>query len=258
MQNFGKIKNTFNNLLIEGIVKNDENIKKLFKKYIKTIKESEILKTQFLIYSNIENKVDTEQLSAFSFVSENFRLLEKYSQSDILKENKKLLSLLKNFNNKFSDSYDLQDLHESMSKITFTKRSPKNVEPLMVEIKKVSEFINKNKVKEIKETFDLPVSIISKLMVEKYNQKYSDLNEEDKEVIKALISNDNDKKKELYQKEVNECISIIDNLIQVSEGEEKEKLSKVKMKLQENEQELSNDKFLDKISKLMELKNSLK
>jgi hypothetical protein len=49
MQNFGKIKNIFNNILIEGIVKKDDNSKKLFKRYIKTIKESEILKNQFLI-----------------------------------------------------------------------------------------------------------------------------------------------------------------------------------------------------------------
>ena len=95
-------------------------------------------------------------------------------------------------------------------------------------------------------------------MVEKYNQKYSDLTNEDKEVVKILISNDNNKKNEFYQKEVNECVGIIDNLIQISEGEEKEKLLKVKTKLQEEEKEIEGHKFLDKISKLIELKNSLK
>ena len=95
MQNFGKIKNVFNNLLIEGIVKKDVASKKLFKKYIKAIKESEILKTQFLVYNNIENKIDADSFSANVFVSENIKLLDKYKTSDILKENLILVKLLK-------------------------------------------------------------------------------------------------------------------------------------------------------------------
>lgn len=257
MQNFGKIKNVFNNLLIEGIIKNDDKIKKLFKKYVKTIKESEILKTQFLIYNNIENKIDDNPLSAFSFVSENFKILEKYSQSDILKENEKLANILKGFEKRFSDSYELSNLHESMSKITFTNKTPSNIEVVMEEIKKVSNYINSNKPKEIKESFDLPTSVISKLMVEKYNEKYSTLDESDKNVIRVLLDKNVENKKEFYQKEVNECINIIDNLLTVSDGEEKEKLLKVKAKLAENKEEIDNEKFIDKISKLMELKNNL-
>jgi len=257
MQNFGQIKNVFNNLLIEGIIKNDDKIKKLFKKYVKTIKESEILKTQFLIYNNIENKVDNNPLSAFSFVSENFKILEKYNQSDILKENKKLASILAGFEKRFSESYGLSNLHESMSRLTYTNRTPSNIEIVMDEIKKVSDYIISNKPKEIKESFDLPTSVISKLMVEKYNEKYSTLDDSDKNVIRVLIDKNVENKKEFYQKEVNECISIIDNLLTVSEGEEKDKLLKVKAKLSENKEEIDNEKFIDKISKLMELKNNL-
>lgn len=257
MQNFGQIKNVFNNLLIEGIIKNDDKIKKLFKKYVKTIKESEILKTQFLIYNNIENKVDNNPLSAFSFVSENFKILEKYNQSDILKENKKLASILSGFEKRFSEAYNLSNLHESMSKITFTNKTPNNIEVVMEEIKKVSDYIISNKPKEIKESFDLPTSVISKLMVERYNEKYSTLDESDKNVIRVLLDKNVENKKEFYQKEVNECITIIDNLLTVSEGDEKEKLLKVKSKLAENKEEIDNEKFIDKISKLMELKNNL-
>ena len=94
MQNFGNIKNIFNNLLAEGLTKKDSKSKKLFQKYIKTIKESEVLKTQFLIYENIENKVDSDVASANLFVSENLRLLEKYSKSDILKENENIFVLV--------------------------------------------------------------------------------------------------------------------------------------------------------------------
>jgi hypothetical protein len=144
-----------------------------------------------------------------------------------------------------------------MSKITFTNKTPTNIEVVMEEIKKVSDYIISNKPKEIKESFDLPTSVISKLMVERYNEKYSTLDESDKNVIKVLIDKNVENKKEFYQKEVNECIAIIDNLLTLSEGEEKEKLLKVKTKLSENTEEIDNEKFIDKISKLMELKNNL-
>src|SRR5882757_8792444 len=94
MQNFGKIKNVFNNLLIEGIITKDASTRKLFKKYIKTIRESDILKTQFFVYSNIENKVDTDPMSISLFVSENIKLLEQFKPTDILKENEKLGKLI--------------------------------------------------------------------------------------------------------------------------------------------------------------------
>jgi hypothetical protein len=40
MQNFGKIKNAFSEIIAEGIVSNDESKKILFKKYIKTLREN--------------------------------------------------------------------------------------------------------------------------------------------------------------------------------------------------------------------------
>ena len=54
MQNFGKIKNAFNELLAEGLSTNNPESKRIFKKYIKAINENEILRTQFLVYNNIK------------------------------------------------------------------------------------------------------------------------------------------------------------------------------------------------------------
>ena len=63
MQNFGKIKNHFNSLLVEAIATKDEKKKKLFKEYVKAIKNDEILKAQFLIYNNIEDKSEIYEFS---------------------------------------------------------------------------------------------------------------------------------------------------------------------------------------------------
>ena len=79
MQNFGKIKNAFNELLAEGLSSKNPESKLLFKKYIKAIKENEILKTQFLVISNIENKVETNREKATEFVKENLALFSKFN-----------------------------------------------------------------------------------------------------------------------------------------------------------------------------------
>jgi hypothetical protein len=258
MQNFGKIKNVFNNLLIEGIIKKDDTTKKLFKKYVKTIKESEILKTQFLVYNNIENKIDSDSFSANIFVSENIKLMEKYKQSDILKENIKLKNILASESNKLNEDYELSKLHESISNLIFIKKTPKNVENVMAEIKSLATHITTNKTKTVTESIELPVGVLTNLMVDKYNKKYSTLEESDKETLKILIDNNVENKKNFYMKTLGECIDLVDNLLKESKDEYKEKLTKVKSKLQEDKEDTKEIDYLGKIFKLMELKNNLK
>ena len=258
MQNFGKIKNVFNNLLVEGIVKKDDEARKLFKQYIKAIKESKILKTQFLVYNNIENRIDEDMMSANIFISENIKLLEKYSKDDIQKENQKLTTLLDKFKDKLDESYELSNLHESLSSLIFTQRTPKTIDKITTEIKNVTKFISSNKPKEVKESFDLPVSVLTKIMVEKYNEKYSTLDESDRKTLKSLISSNLEEKKVLYSQELKECTELVDKLIKETNDESKDKLLKVKNKLSEDMQEITEDNFMVKFTRLIDLKNNLK
>lgn len=255
MQNFGKIKNVFNNLLIEGIVTKDESAKKLFKKYIKTIRESEILKTQFFVYSNIENKVDNDPMSISLFVSENIKLLEQFKPADILKENEKLGKLMPRA--KVTDDYDLSPLHESLTKLIFIKRTPQNVEKVTSEIKNITSYIAGNKAKEVNESIDLPISVLTNLMVEKYNDKYNTLDESDKETLKLFIDSDFEAKKKYYDKVVTECTVLVDKNLQTADDESREKLLKVKTKLLRDKEELNENEFIAEIFKLVDLRYNL-
>ena len=256
MQNFGKIKNVFNNILVEEIVSKNDSAKVLFRRYIKAIKESEILKTQFLVYNNIETKFENDAILASIFVSENIKLLEKFNQEDILAENKKLVDILGDFQSRLNDDSNESDLYESISKLIFTKRQPKTINVITEEIKKVSAYIQKEKLKTVTESIDLPVSILAKLMVEKYNKKYSNLNESDKNVLRKLINSSLDEKKETYTTLVNECVVLIDTLLSDSSNPN-EKLLSVKSKLLEDV-EITQENFLEKMSKIIELKENLK
>lgn len=259
MQNFGKIKNAFNGILVEGMVSKNDDKKNLFKKYIQTIKESKILKTQFLVYSNIENKLESDAMSANLFVSENIKLLEKFKASDIIKENKKLLALSKDIDSKLTESYNdsLSILHESISNIIFVKRTPNNIDEITKNTKNILDYISGNKAKEITEAIDLPLSMVSTLMVDKYNEKYSSLDESEKEILKTLIDSDDIKKKEIYTSTIRECIGLIDEKLKGADLDTKDRLLRVKDKLLNDKQEI-NENFELFISKLVELRTDLK
>ncbi len=254
MQNFGKITNAFNGVLAEGLVSKDSNNKQIFKKYIKTIKENEILKTQFLVYNNIENKIEENEFKANLFLQENIALLKKFSKKDIVSANQLLV-------NKVSieegETYPNEELHENISKLIFTDKTSSNIDTIVEATASIINYMKTNKAKEVNESIDLPSSMISTIMVDKYNEKYSTLDESERQILKALIDSDDDKKKEVYSVTLRECIDLIDVKLVESDLDAKDKLLRVKDKLLNDKQEVNED-FFKNISKLVELKNSLK
>ena len=144
VKNFGKIKNTYNTILVESITsKKDEN-KSVFKKYIKTIKSDEILKEQFLIFNNIENKVETDRAKATEYVKESIALLSKYPKQSIIESNAKL------FNDivwEFDADYDKKDLHEAITTLVFTDRKANTLDAILEATDKVVDYIINNKTK---------------------------------------------------------------------------------------------------------------
>jgi Arc/MetJ-type ribon-helix-helix transcriptional regulator len=262
MKNFGKIKNAYYNLLAESIgCKNASESKNLFKEYIKTIRESEILKTQFIVYSNIEEMTDDNASSAVNFISENVNIMRRFKPEDIIKENKKLLSLSKNINGVdkiMTESYDMAQLHTSLSNLICTERTPRNLTELSNDLKVVVNHIKKAKTKTINESVDLPQSLLANMMVDKFNDKYSSLDESNRKAVKSILDSNTEEKKEIHEELIRECISLIDAKMTSSDLTAKEKLLKAKDKLLNDKMAVLNeDEFIEKISKIIELKNGL-
>ena len=254
MQNFGKITNAFNGVLAEGLVTKDTNNKQMFKKYIKSIKENEALKTQFLVYNNIENKVETNEFKANLFLQENIALLNKFSREELLEANKKLAEPVLT---ESETSYPNQKLHEDIATLIFTEKNAKTIDVIVEATANIIDYMKNNTVKEVKEAIELPNSMLSTIMVEKYNEKYANLDESEKEVLKTLIDSDDEKKKEVYSSTIRECIDLIDEKLKESSLEAKDKLLRVKDKLLNDKKEINED-FVKNITKLVELRSSLK
>jgi hypothetical protein len=253
MQNFGKIKNAFNGLLVESFVGDKESNKNLFKTYIKTIRENEALKTQFLVYNNIENKIEENEFKANLFLQENIALLNKFSKKDLLEANQKLAKAI----SIEEETYEKQELHENLSELIFLKKSSKNIDAIVEVTSKIIIHMKNNKLKLVKEAIELPNSMLSTIMVEKYNERYSTLDENEKEILKVLIESTDEQKQEVYKKTLKECIELINENLKEADLDAKDKLLQVKEKLLNDTIEV-NENFFKNISKLVDLKSSLK
>jgi len=255
MNNFGNIKDTFKNLVIESVIKKNDRGKKLFSKFLKTIKENETLKNQYLIYSNLQNSKFDDSIQAREFVKENISLLKKLNKEHITKGNDFFLKLLKgNEIIKENDSFYKDILFLVESEITpfnvkKVNESTNNIVKLMLEKEEVEEVVT--------ESIDLPPSVLTKLAVNKFNSKYSDITESEKEIIKTVLNGSNENKEETFNKLKRECIDTIDNkLNESSDLDLKDKLLKVKDKLLNTN--FSLDNFNTDISKIYDLNESIK
>lgn len=254
MENFGNIKDTFKNLVVESVIRKDDKGKKLFSKFLKVIRENKTLKDQYLIYNNLQNtKFDIPE-DAKEFIKENISLLKKLNSDHIKKGNDYFLKLLKG--NKiikenesfYNDIYFLVNTEKNPSNIHKITESINNIARLMLEKEEVSEVI--------KETIDIPPSVLTKLAVNKYNTKYSDISESEKEIIKSILNGNEKDKENIFNKLRRECIDGIDNkLNESSDLELKDKLLKVKDKLLNTNFNI--DTFTTDISKINDLKESI-
>ena len=255
MNNFGNIKDTFKNLVIESVIKKNDRGKKLFSKFLKTIKENKTLKDQYLIYNNLQNSKFDDPVQAREFVKENISLLKGLNKSHIAKGNNFFLKLLKGNtlikeNNSFyKDVLFLVESKKTPSNIKKINESINNIVRVMLEKENVDNIVT--------ESIDLPPSVLTKLAVNKFNSRYSNITESEKEIIKTVLNGSNEDKENIFKKLKRECIDTIDNkLNENSDLDLRDKLLKVKDKLLNTN--FSLDNFNSDISKIYDLNESIK
>lgn len=253
IKKFGKLKAVFNEIMIEGIIRKDTKRKDLFKKYVKLIKENPALKAQFIIYNNLENKVEPNLLKATLFLQENLALLQKFTKKQLLEANLLLLNPIL-FEQEVKTALD--SLHDDIATLVFTEKNAKNIEKIVEATNNIINHIMNNKPKEVNESVDLPNSMLTTIYVDKYNEKYSELNESDRELVKAFIEADDEKKLDLYKGMIRECIDSIDERFGDADVDTKDKLLRVKDKLLNDKVEIT-ENFDKDIAKLLGLKNDL-
>jgi hypothetical protein len=251
MTNFGYIKDTFNNILSESILTKNDSGKKLFKKYLKVLKEDSTLKREYLIYKNLTTKKFTSESDAKDYIKENIILLKNNKPSkgikklntilgskEIIKENEEIYSHINILRNTTKTPNSLEKIQESIN--FFKERMLK--EDIVME----SEY----------ESTGVPPSVLTKLAVNKFNSRYANITEEERHIIKNVLSGNDNDKEVTYTTLKNECIDTIDNrLSENSDLELKDKLLKVKDKLLRTSFDI--ESFPTDINNIYNLKNSV-
>jgi hypothetical protein len=259
---FGTLKNKFTQILIESHVSGNEKGKKLYKEFLKIIKENETLRSNFIVYKNIENKVSKSEIEANEYLKENLSLLEKYRNTrgkkvkSIQESNNQLLSLLKKHGYKLTEK--TSELHESLHKLTTFEKDVTNINELHESFEKVKNWLTTPKNIENK-VVENPVDAnkFLNIVVEKYNEKYSTISEEEKKVIKAILSENEDEKKSLLENLRTNVINLINESLN-SFGSNLE----IKVKLLETkdvirDMKYNKNSFKEDILKIYDLKNNL-
>lgn len=257
MQNFGKIKNAFYDILTESIIKKDANKKAIFTQYLKAIRENKILKTEFLVYTNLEDKSEINEFKANNFVKSNIDFLRGFSKDEIEKANESLIEKLGKYKKKIEKPYDskITKLHENITKLLFTKNNPKTINTINETIDNIVEYIQENKPKEIIKENLVSTNALTSVVLRKFNEKYADLTEDERNLLKALIAPNDQVKEEEHKKIVTECITLIDSKLNENDFETKDKLLKVKDKLLQNT--YNSKTYANDINKLIVLKTDL-
>jgi len=251
MKNFGKIKNAYNTVLVESIINKDINKKKEFTKYVKTLKENKALETQFFVYNNIENKIETNEFKAAQYVKETISLLDKFSKKELAEANDKLYSIIEGI----ESTNENEELYENINTLIFTEKNSKTIDAIVEATSKVVDYILNNKQIEKGEFLDIPNDLLSTTAVDKFNEEYNELSESEKDVIKTLIEATIEEKEKLFKETAFACVDLINNKLSESDINTKEKLLSVKDKLLR--QTFNEESFTKDITKLLELKENL-
>jgi len=242
---FGKIKQDINNILFESY--SDKNrFKMIFKEFYNILKNNKTIKEYYIVYSNIETKKFDDVSDATSYLNES-------------------LDYLKSLDGDFSLAHDF--ILKYKSEKTFVKETLlENIDTLLQDTKSnliesrmsakkylVSHLLTKKSVSDNVVEGTLPIKVYTNLIAKKFNKKYENLNEWEKDLIKSIISNDENKLSSIEESIVKENLELVNNKINIGDTELKEKLSKVKLKLES----YSSEDKKDSIIKLIKLKSDL-
>jgi len=209
------------NLVVSNSLKesyfNDKYInesKTLVSNFINVVKNSPILQLEFKVFDNIENKHIENELMATRYIDNNIKLFEVYTLNEILKERKKLNRFIGENqipdNNKTKlydaidvliresindyDKIDVDEMHEAFTHVLNHVRKPKQ--------------LNESTVDEFEDVNDEVLEIA----INKFNEKYDVLSEDDRNLLNTLVQFDTTQKFKLLETYKTETLVLLNNI----------------------------------------------
>lgn len=233
--------------------------KSILNEFINIVKNSPILQLEFKVFDNIENKYIDNELSATRYIDNNIKLFEVYTLKEIKSERNKLKRFISE--NSFNKKSPKVKLYSAINDLICESLSDYND----IDVDKIHESFTYvlNHIKQPKLQTELDKSnIINEEVIEiainKYNEKYANLDESDKILLKNLVKSNDEQKYKLLETYKTEVIELLENL---NNNNVQEGITKAITKINEMNYNLNSKEFstkiIDDIISLHELKREI-
>jgi len=252
--NFGRIKDTYAKILIDSYVNESKKEKLTYKNFIKTISENEILKTQFVVYKNIENGYFPSEVSATEYIKENISLFDKFNKKNIIIENKNLTKKLGK-----RSLAENKDLYVALNNLITLEKNISTLNIYSESFEVVKNWLQMPKKIESspKEKNNVDSKKFLEIVTKKYNDKYSNISEEDKKIVKAILTNTDQDKKVVFNEIKNETIDMLTKKIKEHANNIELKVRLLETKDFLYNTEFNSNTFKEDILKIYDLKSNL-
>lgn len=204
----------FNNNLIE-------ESKKIALDFFDVVKNSPILQLEFKVYNNLENKHIESDIAATRYIDNNIKLFEVYTIDEIDNERLKLKPFISDY--KYPIDGDKMQLYFAIDNLI--KESLSNYDEIDVDDIHESFDIVLNHIKTSKKVLVENVNIpdveedVIEIAVNKFNEKYESLNEDDSKLFKQLIESNDIEKEVLLESYKSEILEILEDVNKINEKE---------------------------------------
>lgn len=255
--NFGIIKENVINAYIKSFVSGNDKGKKLFKEYLTLIKKP-ILKDQFIIYNNLQNTILEDEKSASSFLIDNLNILRKHKKK-LNESNKVMIALLKKYGVKITENVDNKELYKHITTLLNSKKANNLSEFYKAKKALIAHLTRPQKIVPVIESRKfpkIPASVMAKLLVNKYNHRYtSELNESEIKMVRTIVKGNDSDKSELMKSMVESTLKTVRQKISSSDDSTYQKLRAVENKL--CEMTYNKETYINDMIRLDDLNKSL-
>lgn len=251
MKNFAILKESIYNEILNCLKEDRARAKKLVKGYIKLLKKYPTLQEAFYIHNNLEQGSFQNEDVKHGFIIENLNAIKHLNRDELMIGLNALDQYIKS--NQINYATDMTTLSEKISDLMInankTNKSVENNKAIEYIIETVSN-------RPVIENQKKPIShkIFKEVAQKNYNEKYKNLSETEKRVIKSFFVGNREGILKEYQNLLSEVTTNINQKIQETEDKDtKIKLYEVKDKLLTIPENIT----LEHFKKLLQLKDNL-
>jgi len=223
-------------------------------KFFDVVKKSPLLQLEFKVFNNIKDKYIDNDIIATRYIDNNIKLFDVYTINEIEKEREKLNQFIinENFDVQSDNNYLLFNAIDKLIEESLKNPIDVDVDGIHDAFTYLLNHIKTQKNKIVENVNDNINDDVIEIAINKFNEKYDNLNEDERSLLKTLINSNEKEKENLLENYKKETLSLLEK---INNPEAKIGVNKAIQKI--NEMCYNKNTVDDNIISLFELKRDL-